>query len=82
MATLSIRARRTKTNRFPALQPPLAYWRKESVQYALRADGSVVWKGIGRQTWNVVTLKGLLKKGNTVEQVDPVLAANGYVRER
>jgi hypothetical protein len=81
MATLSIRARRTKTNRFPAAQGPLARWRKGSVHYALRADGSVVWRGVGRPTWNVVTLKGLPKMGVTAEQADEVLSANGYVKE-
>jgi hypothetical protein len=42
MATLSIRPRRTKDNRFPQAVGPLARWRKGDTHIALRADGSVV----------------------------------------
>jgi hypothetical protein len=45
MATLSIRPRRTKGNRFPLAVGPLARWRKDDTHMALRADGSMVRRG-------------------------------------
>ena len=77
MATLSIRPRRTKDNRFPQALSPLARWRKGDAHIALRADGSVV-RRIGPGTWTVITLKGKAKKGLTVEEVSQVVAAAGY----
>jgi len=81
MATLSIRPRRTKDNRFPQAVGPLARWRKDEVHIALRADGSVV-RRFGSGTWNVITLKGKAKKGLTVDEVHELLSAVGYTRER
>ncbi len=80
MATLSIRPRRTKDNPFPRAVGPLARWRKGDRHIALRADGSVV-RRIADSTWKVVTLKGLEKKGLTVDQVQAVVAEAGYMRE-
>ena len=77
MATLSIRPRRTKDNRFPQALGPLARWRKGDAHIALRADGSVV-RRIGPGTWTVITLKGKAKKGLTVEEVSQMVAAAGY----
>ena len=77
MATLSIRPRRTKDNRFPQALGPLARWRKGDARIALRADGSVV-RRIGPGTWTVITLKGKAKKGLTVEEVSQMVAAAGY----
>jgi hypothetical protein len=81
MATLSIRPRRTKDNRFPQAVGPLARWRKGDTHIALRADGSVV-RRLGSGTWNVITLKGKAKKGLTVDEVHELLSAVGYTRER
>ena len=81
MATLSIRSHRTKDNPFPRAVGPLARWRKDDVHIALRADGSVV-RRIGSGTWNVITLNGKAKKGLTVDEVQELLAAAGYARER
>jgi hypothetical protein len=80
MASLSIRPRRTKANRFPLAVGPLARWRKDDIHIALRADGSVVRK-FGSGTWNVITLKGKAKKGLTVDEVHALLADAGYMRE-
>jgi hypothetical protein len=80
MATLSIRPRPTKDNRFPQAVGPLARWRKGDAHIALRADGSVV-RRIGSGTWNVITLKGKAKKGLTVDEVHELLTAAGYTRE-
>src|SRR2546430_9594065 len=79
MATLSIRPRRTKDNRFPQALGPLARWRKGDAHIALRADGSVV-RRIGSGTWTVITLKGKGKKGLTVDEVHEVVSAAGYTR--
>jgi hypothetical protein len=81
MASLSIRPRRTKDNRFPQALGPLARWRKEATHIALRADGSVV-RRIGSSTWTLITLKGKAKKSLTVDEVHELLAAAGYARER
>ena len=81
MATLSIRPRRTKDNRFPQALGPLARWRKGERHIALRADGSVV-RRIGSGTWTVMTLKGKAKKGLTVDDVHELVADAGYMRER
>jgi len=80
MATLSIRARRTKDNPFPHAQPPLARWGKGDKHYALRADGSVVCK-YDYGTWSVITLRGKPKKGLTVDEVHEMLTTVGYIRE-
>src|SRR6266508_3710043 len=80
MATLSIRPRRTQNDRFPRAVGPLARWRKEQVHIALRADGSVV-RRIGSGPWTVITLKGMAKKGLTVDEVHELLAAAGYTRD-
>ena len=77
MATLSIRPRRTKDNRFPQAVGPLARWRKGDAHVALRADGSVV-RRVGSGTWTVLTLKGKGKKGLTVDEVHEVVSAAGY----
>ena len=79
MATLSIRPRRTKDNRFPQALGPLARWRKDDVHIALRADVSVV-RRIGSGTWTVLILKRKAKKGLTVEEVNEVVSAAGYMR--
>src|SRR5439155_24286799 len=79
VATLSIRPRRTKDNRFPQAVGPLARWRKGDAHIALRADGSVV-RRIGSSTWNVITLKGKGKKGLTMDEVHEVVSAAGYTR--
>jgi hypothetical protein len=79
MATLSIRPRRTKDNRFPQAVGPLARWRKGENHIALRADGSVV-RRIGSGTWTVLVLKGKDKKGLTVDEVHEVVTAAGYTR--
>jgi hypothetical protein len=58
-----------------------AGWRRLLVDFGVSgALGG--WTGTGPQTWNVVTLKDLPRKGVTVEQADAVLSANGYVQER
>jgi len=80
MATLSIRSRRTKDNRFPQALGPLARWRKGDAHIALRADGSVV-RRIGPGTWTVITLKGKAKKGLSVDEAHEVVSAAGYARE-
>src|SRR2546428_13058639 len=80
MATLSIRPRRTKDNRFPQAVGPLARWRKGDAHIALRADGPVV-RRIGSPTWNVIILKGKAKKGLTVDEVQELLAPAGNGRE-
>src|SRR5439155_24673132 len=80
MATLSIRPRRTKDNRFPQAVGPLARWRKGDAHVALRADGSVV-RRIGPGTWTVITLRGKAKKGLAVDEVQELLATAGYTRE-
>src|SRR5205809_4709906 len=79
MATLSIRPRRTKDNRFPLALGPLARWRKRDAHVALRADGSLV-RRVGSGTWMVLTLKGKGKKGLTVDEVHEVVSAAGYTR--
>ena len=79
MATLSIRPRRTKDNRFPQALGPLARWRKADTHIALRADGSVI-RRIGPGTWSVITLKGKAKKGLTVDEVQEIVVAAGYTR--
>jgi len=76
MATLSIRPRRTKANRFPQTLGPLARWRKGDAHVALRADGSLV-RRVGSGTWTVLTLKGKAKKGLTVDEVHEVVSAAG-----
>jgi len=81
MATLSIRPRRTKDNRFPQAEGPLARWRKGDTPLALRADGSVVRK-FGSGTWTVITLKGRAKKGLSMDEVHELVVAAGYTRER
>ena len=81
MATLSIRPRRTKDNRFPQTVGPLARWRKGDHHIALRADGSVV-RRMGWGTWTVFTLKGKAKKGLSVDEVHELVADAGYMRER
>ena len=91
MATLSVRARRTKENPYPAMQSPLARWRQKTKlisgrpvasndQVALRADGSIVVNsGWG---WNlVIHWAGFAKKGNDIEKVDAYLKERGYERE-
>src|SRR5207245_9157038 len=79
MATLSIRPRRTKDNRFPQAVGPLARWRKGDAHIALRADGSV-GRRIGSGTWAVITPKGKGKKGLTVDEVHEVVSAAEYTR--
>ena len=79
MATLSIRPRRTKDNRFPQALGPLARWRKGDAHIARRADGSVV-RRIGSGGWNVITLRAKAKKGLTVDEVHEVVSAAGYTR--
>jgi len=80
MATLSIRPRRTKDNRFPQALGPLARWHKGDAHIALRADGSVV-RRILNSTWTVIPLKGKAKKGLTIDEVQELLATAGYTRE-
>jgi hypothetical protein len=80
MATLSIRPRRTKDNRFPQAVGPLARWRNKGDSHiALRADGSVV-RRVGNGTWTVLVLKGNGEKGLTVDEVNEVVTAAGYTR--
>jgi hypothetical protein len=81
MATLSIRPRRTKANRFPQAVGPLARWRKDDIHIALRADGSVVRRFSSSSSWTLITLKGKAKKGLTVDDVRAVLDPAGYARE-
>jgi len=41
-----------------------------------------VVRRIGSGTWTVITLKGKAKKGLTVDEVQELLAAAGYGRQR
>jgi hypothetical protein len=81
MATLSIRPRRTKANRFPQAVGPLARWREGDIHIALRADVSVV-RRFGSGIWNVITVKNKPKKGLTVDEVHELLTGVGHTRER
>lgn len=78
MATLSVRALRTKDDRFQPAEAPLARWKKNTTQVALRADGSIVVNsGMG---WHVAHWPEFGRKGNSVEAVDAHIRKHGFER--